>query len=229
MDLSIQTCDGEEINYFDVRAILFDLDGTLLDTLDLHIESFQKILSDHNVIVSAKELESFMGRTPQDILSHYLPLLDSDSIWEASIQKEEYLYTLLPNSDGILIFPGVLPLLEQLGEMGIPRVVISSTHRSLVNRLLSNANLVELLDEMVPGDEVVRGKPAPDPFLQGAKKSGISKEFVVGVGDSIFDYQSCFAAGIKFIGTTTGKTNNDKFRNNNVLSVVKSFNEINII
>ena len=228
MDLLIHTCDGDRINYFDVRAILFDLDGTLLDTLDLHIESFQKILSDHNVIVSARELESFMGRTPQDILSHYLPLMDSDSIWDASIQKEEYLYTLIPNSDSIRIFPGVIPLLEQLGEMGIPRIAISSTHRSLVNRLLSNANLVELLDEMVPGDEVVRGKPDPDPFLQGAKKSGVVKEFVVGVGDSIFDFQSCFAAGMKFIGTTTGKTNFDKFRNNNVLSVVNCFSNIKI-
>ena len=108
--------------------------------------------------MSAIELESFMGRTPQDILSHYLPSLDSDSIWEASILKEEYLYTLLPASDSIRIFPGVIPMLQKLGEMGIPRVVISSTHRSLVNRLLSNTNLVELLDEMVPGDEVERGQ-----------------------------------------------------------------------
>ena len=228
MDLSIQTCAGEQINYLDVRAILFDLDGTLLDTLDLHIESFQKILSDNNVVVSANELESFMGRTPQDILSYYLPNMDSDSIWEASILKEEYLYTLLPTSDSIPIFPGVVPLLQKLGDMGIPRVVISSTHRSLVNRLLSNANVVELLDEMVPGDEVKRGKPDPDPYLQGAIKSGVDKEFVVGVGDSIFDYQSCFAAGIRFVGTTTGKTNFDKFRKYDVLSVVDSINNIKI-
>ncbi len=229
MDLKIQTCTGDQIKYFDVRGILFDLDGTLLDTLDLHIESFKKILGDFSVKVNANELEAFMGRTPQDILAYYLPNLDSDSIWDAAIQKEEYLYTLIPNSDGIRIFPGVISLLERLGEIGIPRVVISSTHRSLVNRLLSNANLVELLDEMVPGDEVVRGKPDPEPFLQGALKSGIDKEFVVGVGDSIFDYQSCNAAGIRFVGTTTGKTNFDKFRNNNVLSVIDSFNDIKII
>jgi beta-phosphoglucomutase-like phosphatase (HAD superfamily) len=228
MDISIQTCAGQVIRYTDIRGILFDLDGTLLDTLDLHIESFQKILSDHNVIVGDIELESFMGRTPQDILSYYLPNLDSDSIWDVAIQKEEYLYTLIPNSNSIRIFPGVISLLEQLGEISIPRIVISSTHRSLVNRLLSNANIVELLDEMVPGDEVVRGKPDPDPFLQGAIKSGVDKEFVVGVGDSIYDYQSCFTAGIRFIGTTTGKTNYMKFRNNNVLSVVNSFDDIRI-
>ena len=229
ISIELNTIDGRTLVYSDIKGALFDLDGTLVDTLDLHIQSFKWILSQYQIKVSDQEMANFMGRTPQDIIKIFLPHLDESEIWEASIRKEEHLFDLLPEANSIKINPGAIEFLTQLGDLGIPRVVISSTHRSLVNRLLSNVKLIELLDEMVPGDEITHGKPNPEPFMKGVEKIGIPTENVFGVGDSIFDSQSCRAANINFIGITTGKTNYEKFRRFDTDTVISSFENIRVI
>lgn len=227
--IEFTTCKGEKIRYNHTRAMLFDMDGTLIDTLDLHITSFKAILEKYGAEVTKEELASLMGRTPQDILAIYLKNKSADEIWEIAIEKEEYLYRLIPKAEAIKVNSGVFELLEELGRRNIPRVVISSTHRSLVNRLLSNVGLTDYLDEMVPGDEVTRGKPDPEPFLKGLAKTGRLKDEVIGMGDSIFDYQSCTTAGMRFIGVTLGKTSCEKFAHNSVGSVIDSFEEIRVV
>ncbi|MHA2169170.1 MAG: HAD family hydrolase [Candidatus Kariarchaeaceae archaeon] len=223
--LSISTCDGRKIEIDGVQAILLDLDGTLVDTLDLHVQSFEWILSELGKQVPVKELEQLMGLTPQDIIKKFFPNLSDDDIWEYAIRKEEYLYR---NVTSFKINDGVLSLLTKLGNLGVRRVIISSTHRSLVNRLLSTVGLTDYLDDMVCGDEISNGKPNPEPYLKGLKKSGYPRQHVVGIGDSIYDGLSLNAAGIQFIGITTGKTSCEKMLANNFDCVIDGFHDLEI-
>ncbi|MHA2253822.1 MAG: HAD family hydrolase [Candidatus Kariarchaeaceae archaeon] len=225
ISLALTTCDGRQLALNNIRAILFDLDGTLVDTLDLHIISFQWILSELGKQVPSAELAVLMGLTPQDIIKQYFPNLSDDEIWESAIKKEEFLYRSVSN---FKINEGTLELLQDLGDFGVQRIVISSTHRSLVNRLLSSVGLIDYLDDMVCGDEITHGKPNPEPFLKGLAKSGTQKEHAIGIGDSIYDGLSLGAAGIKFIGVTTGKTNCKKLLDFNFDYVINSFNDLGI-
>lgn len=224
--LQIQTCDNKQYTFDNIQAILFDLDGTLVDTLDLHVHSFQWILSKLGKNVEKDELERLMGMTPQAILQKYLPNLPEEEIWEAAIKKEEYLYRL---TDKIEVNDGVKDFLYELGKNGIIRVIISSTHRSLVNRLLNTADLIEILDHMVCGDEITNGKPNPEPYLKGLVKTGLNKTSVIGIGDSIYDGQSLNSAGIRFIGITTGKTDCKTLIKNNFSCIIASFTDLSII
>ncbi len=228
MNITINSCRGELIKFENIEGMLFDLDGTLVDTLNLHILAFKDILKEYDIKIKDGELEKLMGRTPQDIFRIYLPELSDSELWQLSIRKEEYLYSLVESPSEIIVNQGVRSLLHELGEKNIKRVVISSSHRSLVNRLLSNVNLTEFFETMVCGDDVKKGKPDPEPFSKGADRTGLSSAKIIAIGDSIYDFLSASSAGLHFIGITTGKTSCEKFYNNNCNSVINSFFDIRL-
>ena len=214
---SIQAITGNgNIQISGIKAILFDLDGTLIDSLDLHIQSFQWILKKLGKDIKIDQLEGLMGLTPQDIIRNFFTDLNMDEIWAAAIAKESYLGTIIKK---VYVYPGIHEFLVLLGQLGIKKVVISSTHRKLVDLLLEKAGLLEMVDEIVSGDEITHGKPHPEPFVKGAVKLGLDVSETIGIGDSIFDAQSCEAGGIKFIGILTGKTKIDEFRQNGYIAI----------
>jgi HAD superfamily hydrolase (TIGR01549 family) len=208
-----------------VNTILFDLDGTLIDTLDLHIESFQWILDRLGKEVKSEELSKLMGKTPQDIIKKYFTNMSREELLNAASQKEEYLATLIQD---VYVYNGVPELLKKLRELKIKSVVISSTHRNLVKILLNKANLLDIVTDIVSGDEVRKGKPDPEPFITGMNKVNSNIENTVGIGDSIFDYHSCKAAGIRFIGVLTGKTNKRTFEQEGVDLIINSLRDIRL-
>lgn len=209
-----------------IKAILFDLDGTLIDSLDLHIQSFQWILNKLGKDVEFDQLEGLMGLTPQDIIKKFFQDLSMDTIWTAATEKEDYLGTII---EKVYVYPGIHDFLKQLGKLGIQRVVISSTHRRLVEQLLEKAGLMDLIDEIVSGDEIIYGKPHPEPFLKGVEKSRIKVSEAIGIGDSVYDAQSCKGGGIKFIGILTGKTNLEEFKKIGVREIIKSISKLSIL
>ena len=206
-----------------VKAVLFDLDGTLIDTLNNHIAAFKAILKELDVEVSEKDLNPLMGRKPEDVIKHFCPDLDEETVIRFAIKKEEYMHEKI---DSITVLPGVVPFLESLGSFQVIRIVISSTHKSLLNRLLALAELTGYFEDSVSGDEVKRGKPAPDPFLLGLAKSRQEKVFTVGIGDSIHDVIACNAAGITSIGVATGKTSVESLKKAGATLVIENFEDL---
>jgi HAD superfamily hydrolase (TIGR01549 family) len=192
----------------------------------MHIESFQWILNNLGKKVDTNALEKLMGLTPQAIIRKYFPNMPEDEIWTAALRKEEYLYRL---DREIKVNEGAKEFLNEIGKRGIKRIVISSTHRSLVNRLLNTVDLIDYLDAMVCGDEIINGKPDPEPFLKGLEKSGFQQEWVIGIGDSIYDGMSSTAAGIQFIGITTGKTDCHTLLLNDNECVINSFKDLKLV
>ena len=192
----------------EISAILFDLDGTLIDSLDLHIEAFQWILRKLGKEIGREELEPLMGLTPQDIIKQYFSELSKDELLALSGQKEDRLDTIV---EDVYVYPGVIEFLKILRSNSVKTIVISSTHRRLVQVLLRHAGIYELIDDIVSGDEVREGKPHPEPFLTGAIKSGQQPANCLAIGDSLYDFHSATAGDIPFIGILTGKTKKAKF------------------
>lgn len=208
-----------------IKAVLFDLDGTLINTLDLHIEAFQWILKKLGKDVPKTALESLMGMTPHEIIQKFLADISPEEAWKAATEKEGYLETLIKD---VQPFPGVISLLENLERKGVLRVVISSTYKGLVITLLKNAGLLEKIDYIVSGEEIKKGKPNPEPFLKGLAKTGFKETEAVGIGDSIYDALSCKRAGIRFIGVLTGKTDEKAFKDAGVECVISTFQHLEI-
>lgn len=226
VDLSVKSTSEDEIILKNVSAILFDLDGTLIDSLDLHIESFQWILDKLGKDVDKEELEPLMGQTPQDIIKRFFSDITHEKLWSAAMEKEDYMSDYV---DEVYVYPGIRKFLQKLGKLGIKRVVISSTHRELVKLLLKKANLFDYIEQIVSGDEISNGKPAPDPFLKGVEKVKVNPKDAVAIGDSIHDLKSSSNAGIRFIGVLTGKTDEKTFRKYNHGLIIDNISDISIV
>ncbi len=212
--------------FSDVQAVLMDLDGTLIDTLDLHIESFQWILKRLGKDVKSSDLEHLMGRTPNDIIQSFLQNLTPEEVYKAANEKEEYLEGLLLH---VKPYQGVTKFLMDCKNNNVKTVVISSTYKDLVFTLLRKAGLLQYIDEIVSGDEISRGKPDPEPFLKGLEKSETDRDHVVGFGDSIFDAYSCTSADIRFIPVLTGKTTIELFLEKGFDKSISSFKDVSIV
>ncbi len=224
--VACKTINGQSFLFPNVRAVLFDLDGTLIDTLELHIEAFKWIIEKNGGKASRTQIEPLLGMTPQDIIGKFLPHLSDEEKWDLAIEKEEHLFDL---TEKIKSYPGVISFLKSLRRWGIKRIVISSTHRSLVNRLLSAAELTPFFDDMVSGDDVSRGKPYPEPFLKGLEKAGTSQQEAIAIGDSIHDVASAVAAGLEVIGVLTGKTGGDALKNKGAKCIIESFQSLEVV
>ena len=225
MDIIITDVRGKKHEFSQVEAMLFDLDGTLIHSLDLHIEAFQAILNQMGKSVSRDDLEPLMGLTPQDIIQKFTPELSHQQIWQAAIEKEDHLSKIIKE---IHVFPHVVELLTQLALYNVKKVVISSTHQRLVILLLEAAGIMDLIDEVVSGDEIKNGKPHPDPFLLGMNKANASTSTTIAIGDSLHDQNSANAALIPFLSLLTGKTDQHAFDQNEAKMIISDLASITL-
>lgn len=225
MNIIVTDVSGQKHEFSQVEAVLFDLDGTLIHSLDLHIEAFQAILAQMGKSVSRNDLEPLMGLTPQDIIKKFTPELSHQQIWQAAIEKEDHLSTIIQD---IHVFPHVVELLTKFSHNGVKRVVISSTHQRLVILLLEAAGIMDLIDEIVSGDEITNGKPHSEPFLLGMNKAKASISTTIAIGDSLHDQRSAEAASIPFLSLLTGKTKMEAFYQNNAKMIIANLSSISL-
>jgi len=202
-----------------IDTFLFDLDGTLIDSLDLHIEAFQWILRKLGQNISKDQLEPLMGKTPQDIIHQFFQHMSREELLEAAGEKEDKLAQII---DTVYVYPGIKQFLNQLQQYQVHSIVISSTHRRLVKILLDKASLLQYLSDIVSGDEVSHGKPDAEPFHKGIVKAGSQGLNVIAVGDSLHDYHSATAAGANFVGILTGKTDRQTFEDAGLSLLIES-------
>ncbi len=192
------------IEKWGIKCIIFDLDGTLVDTLDKHIEAFAKLFKEINKKIPRKCISENMGRTPKDILLTLIPELkeDRETLGKYAIRKEEILTTLL---DIIPLFKGAKEILEYLKEIKIPRALASSTPKFNVDKMLKSAGIYQYFDVIITGEDITVGKPNPEIFLKAMEKSNFTNSECVIIGDSPHDVHAAKNAEMKIIAVNTGK------------------------
>ncbi|NHK31036.1 MAG: HAD family phosphatase [Asgard group archaeon] len=208
-----------------IKCIIFDLDGTLVDTLDKHIEAFKILFKEINHKITYDEIAVNMGRTPKDILLSLKPDLKSDKkrLESLSQRKEEILTTLLTN---IPKFPGSKDILEYLKKNGIKLCLASSTPQFNVSKMLKSVGFSNYFDVIITGEDITVGKPNPEVFLKTAKRALINKKFCLIIGDSPHDIEAAKAADIKIIAVTTGKHTVEQVRNAKPSYLISTLNEL---
>ncbi|MGM9969740.1 MAG: prolipoprotein diacylglyceryl transferase [Anaeroplasma sp.] len=183
-----------EANKFD--TILFDLDGTLLNTKPLidrsFIHTFEHFRPDY--ILTDEELDSFFGPTLYQTFSRYSN--DEEEI-QAMIQYYRD-YNIPHHDEMVKPFPGAKDTLRLLHKKGYKLGVVSSKKTDLVRHGLEIFGLLEYMDIVVGADEVTNHKPAPDGINLAVEK--LEGKNVAYVGDTLNDMQAAHAANVKAIG-----------------------------
>ncbi|NDA09681.1 MAG: HAD family phosphatase, partial [Verrucomicrobia bacterium] len=184
-------------------AAVFDWDGVILDSSRHHEESWERLARETGKILPAGHFRKGFGRRNIEIMRDMLGWSqDLGEIDRLSRRKEE-LYREVVEDWGIDPLPGVKTWLERLAEAGIPSGIGSSTEEKNVRLGLDKLGLSGLFQTAVTAEHVQKGKPAPDVFLEVARRLGTVPERCVVFEDAPAGVEAGRAAGMKVVGVTT--------------------------
>lgn len=185
------------------KTVIFDLDGTLLNTLDDLMNSANFALSEFNFPQRTKdEVRQFVGNGVRKLIERAVPLGTSEHTIDDCLEVFRDHYENHKN-DNTKPYDGITPTLLSLKEAGIKMAVVSNKYDLAVKELCAPF-FSGVIDVAIGERENVRRKPAPDSVLEALKVLGAKKESAVYVGDSDVDVQTAANAGIPCIGVTWG-------------------------
>jgi phosphoglycolate phosphatase len=180
-----------------VRAVLFDLDGTILDTAaDLASAANAMLAQVGRVTLPEAQIRDYIGRGVQNLVTRSLEATGGASAQEAAsalaVFERHYLAGI---ADRTRPYPGVLEGMEALARAGIPMGCVTNKAARFTEPLLERTGLMRFLGVVVSGDTVANKKPHPEPMLHAAVKLGVAPGETLMVGDSLNDVASARAAG----------------------------------
>ena len=183
-----------------VKAVLWDLDGTLVDSLPYHWDAWREIAAAEGLSVTHGQFIWTLGKLNDEILTEWSDgRLPQARRTELGLVKEAR-YRELLRVNGIAPLPGVVEWLERLRGAGWKQVVATSAPRLNEEAVMEALGLSSWFDGRVVAEDVTRGKPFPDVFLTAAARVGARPEHAVVVEDAVAGIQAGRAAGMKTIG-----------------------------
>jgi beta-phosphoglucomutase len=184
------------------RAVLWDLDGTLVDSGEMHWWSWRDTLSAVGVPVTYEQFAGTFGQKNDRILRAWLgPDATSERIAEIAEAKESE-YRRLVSVHGLQPLPGAREWVERLRADGWRQSIASSAPRKNVEVMLAAIGLDASFDGIVASEDVGKGKPDPEVFLTAAARLGATPARSVVVEDAAAGIEAARRAGIKCIGVT---------------------------
>jgi len=187
-----------------LAAVIFDFDGVVIDSHEAHERSWFALAEELGRTLARETFVSTFGQRNESIL----PFLgwagedDHRRIQELGDRKED-LYRRIIRDKGIEPLPGVVALLQDLQNNGIPCAIGTSTPRANVECVLEITGLAGYFRDIAASEDVSRGKPDPEVFLKAAVKLGAEPASCVVIEDAQVGIRAAKAAGMKSIAVTT--------------------------
>jgi 2-phosphoglycolate phosphatase len=176
-----------------VKAVLFDLDGTLVDSSEAITKAVEKALKSKGLTCNRAKVARMIGLPLENIFGVLAPNLSEQEIWQ--LVHEYRKYYIAHHLENTTIHPSAQMVLTRLKAKGFKLGIVTGKYREPVMDVLSHFGISELFDVVVTGYEVMMHKPAPDIVLEAAKRLRTDPKQCVVVGDSPLDVQAGKRAG----------------------------------
>ncbi|KAA2237783.1 HAD family hydrolase [Salinarimonas soli] len=203
------------------KAVIFDVDGTLIDTVDLHAEAWVEALRHFGVEVPFEDMRLQIGKGGDQLL---LGLLPPDRI-ERDAERIQHFRTDLFARDYMHkaeAFPGVRELFEHIRATGRRAVLASSGKADEVERYKEIAGIADLVDDATSSDDAERSKPYPDIFQAAlARLRDVEPGEAVVVGDTPYDAEAARKAGVRSVGVLCGGFPEEALRSAGCIAVYR--------
>ena len=182
------------------RAVLWDLDGTLVDSAQFHWLSWRDTMAAEGVTITYQQFIETFGQKNDRILPGWLGQgADAERIRRVSDAKEAE-YRRLASVHGLTALPGAASWVRRLHSQGWRQAIASSAPRENVAVMLRALSLAAMFDTIVSAEDVSRGKPDPQVFLAAAERLEVPADRCVVVEDAAAGVEAARRAGIKCIG-----------------------------
>ena len=175
-------------------TVLFDLDGTLIDSVRLILDSYHHTLSRHGL--PARTDEEWLKGVGTPLTVQLAEWRDQAGTIEAMIATYRE-YNLRHHDRMVTVYPGVLDAIREIKAAGVQTGLVTSKNRQGALRGLTLVGLEALMDVLVCADEVTNPKPHPEPVEKAVSLLGADPGTTVYVGDSVHDMHSGRAAGVR--------------------------------
>jgi len=182
------------------RAVLWDLDGTLVDSEEYHWRAWKETLEGAGIVITHQDFLSSFGQRNDAILAKWLGESAAAGTIEQIGNDKEERYRELVRLEGLLPLPGAAEWVERLHHEGWQQAIASSAPRSNVETVLDALHMRSWFQAAVAAEDVREGKPAPDVFLAAAARLSTEPHGCVVVEDARAGIAAAQRAGMRSIG-----------------------------
>lgn len=210
----------------DIKLIIFDFDGTLADTKENIILTFQMTMKELGVeIKSRQECAATIGLTLEDAFKVLYPGMAAEKY---ILLRDTYRRIFKENRKILVpgLFPEVMETLEELRRRGYLMSIASSRQSPSLQSFLEDMKIAHLFEYAVGGDNVEHPKPAPDAVLQILRHYNLSAEEAFVVGDMPFDINMATNAGVKSCGVTWGNADAAQLKESGANYVIDKMSQL---
>ena len=210
-----------------LKAILFDMDGVIIDSEPLHKQAYQKMFADYQIIVSESLYESFTGQATLPICKHLCEHFSlSVPPEELVATKRNYFKALFESDNDLALIKGVLDRIQEYHQKGIILILASSASMPTINRIFKRFNLDPYFKAKLSGADLTASKPHPEIFIKAAAASGYSKAECMVIEDSTNGIKAAHSAGIFCTAFQGENAHNQDYQLAG--KVIQSFAEISV-
>ncbi|MCQ9208122.1 MAG: beta-phosphoglucomutase family hydrolase [Omnitrophica bacterium] len=206
-----------------LKAVIFDLDGVIVDSVPVHFKAWKKMFSEFGKEFSFEDYKEKVDGIPRMSGARaILTDLPQEELAKAAEKKQNYFLEFL-EKEGVRVYESTLNLIQQLKQEQIKVAVISSSKNCLP--VLKKLGIDNLFQVIITGHDIKRGKPEPDVFLQAAEKLGLPVSECIVFEDAVLGVEAAKRGNFRCVGV-------DRYRSPSRLAkadlVVNDLSEVNL-
>jgi beta-phosphoglucomutase len=184
-----------------MRAILFDFDGVIVKSMEIHFEGWQKVLREYGMEMSPEELYVLEGQGLEEVASQLIRKFNLPSNERRKmIEKQEYFYN---QNERAVLYPYLIETLDWANQRELKIALVTGSYFERVDEVLRSFGIDGYFDAIVTSNDVYQTKPSPEPFLAAANLLEVEPKDCVVIENSPLGIQSAKSANMQCIAITT--------------------------
>ncbi|EGV45058.1 HAD family phosphatase [Bizionia argentinensis JUB59] len=208
-----------------LKAVLFDMDGVIVDTEPLHYKAYYGMFNALNLDVSEQHYQSFTGQSTINVCRQLCSHFELKNAPEELVQIKRNIFKgLFVSDESLKLIDGVLELIQDYHKNNVTLILASSASMQTIESVFNRFELDQYFKAKLSGADLKASKPHPEIFLKAAETSGYKKEHCLVIEDSTNGIKAAHAAGIFCVGYKSFHSKNQNYELANL--VIDDFNSI---
>ncbi len=186
----------------EARAVLWDMDGTLIDSEEFHWIAWRQAMANEGIAITREQFLASFGQRNDSIISKWFGAAATPERIERISNAKEEIYRQMVRTQGMSPLPGVANWLRRLHEQGWLQAIASAAPRANVEIILDALSAAHFFQAIVSAEDVHKGKPDPEVYLVAASRLGAAPEKCIVVEDAAAGVEGARRAGMRSIGVS---------------------------